>query len=77
MPHIRVQCYPKHLTEKQMQDFVSDMTHLIEKHLTTTAEATSIDYEEIAPEQWEEQVVKPLIEPRRGYLAKEPGTCIK
>ncbi|MEE3383973.1 MAG: tautomerase PptA [Prevotella sp.] len=73
MPHINVKCYPKHLTEKQMSDFVSELTQVIEKHLSATDESISISYEEIPAEQWKDQVFDKEIRPNMGTLAKKPG----
>ena len=69
MPHINVKCYPKHLTEKQMSDFVSELTQVIEKHLSATDESISISYEEIPAEQWKDQVFDKEIRPNMGTLA--------
>ena len=73
MPHINVKCYPKHLSEKQMSDFVSELTQVIEKHLSATDESISISYEEIPAEQWKDQVFDKEIIPNMGTLAKKPG----
>lgn len=73
MPHINVKCYPKHLSEQQMKDFIADLTSLTQKHLNATDESISISYEEIPAEQWKDKVFDKEIKPNKGKLAKEPG----
>lgn len=34
MPHVNIQCYPKHLSSQQLSDFSKELTDLIKKHLS-------------------------------------------
>ena len=73
MPHINVKCYPKHLSEQEMKDFVADLTQLAGKHLKATPDYVSISYQEIPAEQWKDEVFDKEIKPNIGKLAKDPG----
>ena len=73
MPHINVKCYPKHLSEQQMKDFIADLTNLTQKHLGASEDSISISYEEIPAEQWKNEVFDKEIKPNIGRLAKDPG----
>ncbi len=73
MPHINVKCYPKHLSEQQMKDFIADLTNLTQKHLSASEDSISISYEEIPAEQWKDEVFDKEIKPNIGKLAKDPG----
>lgn len=71
MPHISVKCCPKHLTERQLDDFVRDMTDLVVRHLGVTEDNVSIDYNEIRPEDWKE-LYDSEIKPGLETLVKKP-----
>ncbi len=73
MPHISVKCYPKHLTKKEMEAFVEDLTHVAEKHLKATEDFVSISYQEIPAEQWKDEVYDKEIRLNMDQLAKKPG----
>jgi 4-oxalocrotonate tautomerase len=73
MPHIDIKCYPKHLTDKQFNDFLSNLTILIENHLHAQATDISINYTEILPEDWKSKVYDNDIVPNFDHLAKKPG----
>lgn len=73
MPHINVKCYPKHLSEQQMKDFIADLTNVTQKHLNALEDSISISYEEIPAEQWKNEVFDKEIKPNIGKLAKDPG----
>ncbi len=73
MPHIDIKCYPKHLSESEMNTFVAELTELAGKHLKSTEEYISISYTEIPAEQWKEEVFDKDIRPNIGKLAKDPG----
>lgn len=73
MPHIHIKCYPKHLSEKEMKAFVTELTQLAEKHLKASEDYVSINYTEIPAEKWKEEVFDKEIRPYHGRLAKEPG----
>ncbi|SMB89123.1 4-oxalocrotonate tautomerase [Pasteurella testudinis DSM 23072] len=71
MPHINIQCYPKHLTAAELDAFKTELTALAVKHLKATDDVVSIDYNEVPAEQWQ-QVWDKDIAPKRGKLLKEP-----
>ncbi len=73
MPHFNIKCYPKHLTEKEMKSFITELTQLAEKHLKASENYVSISYTEIPAEQWKDEVYDKEIRPNLGTLAKEPG----
>ncbi len=73
MPQINVKCYPKHLSEQQMKDFIADLTNVTQKHLNASEDSISISYEEIPAEQWKNEVFDKEIKPNIGKLAKDPG----
>lgn len=72
MPHINIQCYPKHLSSQQLSDFSKELTDLIKKHLSAGDGDISIDYKEINPEEWK-TVYDESIKPRMNHLLKKPG----
>lgn len=72
MPHIDVKCQPKHLSEQEFADFVSDLNRLVQKHLKAADEYISIAYTEIEPEDWQ-TVYDAEIKPNLDKLAKKPG----
>ena len=73
MPHINIKCYPKHLTENEMNALVTELTQLAEKHLKATEEYISISYTEIPADKWKDEVFDKEIRPNIGKLAKNPG----
>ena len=73
MPHINIKCYPKHLSEQEMKNFIEELTKLAEKHLKATEEYISISYREIPAEQWKNEVFDKEIKPNMDKLAKKPG----
>ncbi|MBM6994022.1 MAG: tautomerase PptA [Prevotella sp.] len=72
MPHFTIKCYPKHLTEKEFDAFITDLTSLAKKHLKAGDDDISIDYTEIPAEKWKE-VYDQEIKPNMAHLAKKPG----
>lgn len=72
MPHVNIQCYPKHLNKQQLSDFSKELTDLIKKHLSANDEDISIDYTEIQPEEWKTIYIE-AIKPRMNDLLKKPG----
>lgn len=73
MPHINIKCFPKHLSESEMNAFVTDLVELTEKHLKSSADSISISYNEIPSEKWKDEVFDKEIRPNIGKLAKDPG----
>jgi 4-oxalocrotonate tautomerase len=73
MPHIDIKCYPKHLTPKEFETFIHELTQLAEKHLHAGEGDVSIRYTEIPAERWKEEVWSREILPQMEHLAKKPG----
>jgi 4-oxalocrotonate tautomerase len=73
MPHIDIKCCPKHLTEPQFQDFLQDLSALMQRHLHVADSDLSIRYTEIPDGAWKTDVWDPEIAPHMDRLAKKPG----
>jgi 4-oxalocrotonate tautomerase len=73
MPHIDIKCYPKHLTQQEFTEFINALTDLAVKHLKAEPSDVSINYTEIAPENWKPLVYDREIRPNLPHLAKRPG----
>lgn len=72
MPHINIKLWPgmadeaKHKLAKKIVDDVIALTGLGE-------ESFSVSFEEVAPENWKEQVYIPEIINKKDKLYKHPG----
>ncbi|MGE4332078.1 MAG: tautomerase PptA [Macellibacteroides sp.] len=73
MPHINIKCYPKHLSEQEFKNFITDLTELAEKHLNAGEGDISINYTEVPAENWKVEVYDKDIKPNLNHLAKKPG----
>ena len=73
MPHFDIKCYPKHLSREEFDAFVDALTNLAVTHLKAQPSDVSINYTEIAPEDWKVQVYDREIKPNYAHLAKRPG----
>jgi 4-oxalocrotonate tautomerase len=73
MPHITVQCYPKHLSEGAFHTFIEELTKLAEKHLHASEGDISILYKEIPEAEWKQKIWDKEIAPNLHQLAKKPG----
>ncbi len=73
MPHIDIKCYPKHLTEQELQTFVEELTALAVNHLHAQPSDVSINYTEIPAQEWKAAVYDKEILPNLPHLAKKPG----
>ena len=62
MPYIAIKAYPK--DEATKQAVVEKINQVFLETWGCPPQAITISVEEIAPEQWQEQVVKPEIEPK-------------
>lgn len=61
MPYIRIKAYPK--DEATKQKTVEAINKAFMENWGCPPQAISVSIEEIAPQDWEEQVVKPEMEP--------------
>ena len=66
MPYIAIQSFPK--DEETKRKVVEQINQLFLELWQCPPEAITISVEEIAPQDWEEQVVQPQIEPKRASL---------
>jgi 4-oxalocrotonate tautomerase len=73
MPHIDIKCYPKHLSDKQFEEFIQDLSALMQKHLHVQDSDLSINYTEIPDGAWKADVWDAVIKPNMDHLAKKPG----
>ncbi|MBQ8852426.1 MAG: tautomerase family protein [Oscillibacter sp.] len=66
MPYIAIKAYPK--DEKTKQEIVKRINDLFLEVWGCSQKGLSISLEEIAPENWEDQVVKAQIEPNKDKM---------
>lgn len=72
MPHIIVKMYPGR-TEEQKRNLVERIAEAVMDTIKAPDESISVGIEEIAPELWEETVLKPDILGKKDTLYKKPG----
>ena len=66
MPFISIKCYPKDEETKKLA--VERINQVMLDVWGCPPQALTISVEEVAPENWQEQVVKPEIEPRMDKM---------
>lgn len=62
MPYIAIKTYPK--DEKVKKNLVDKINQLIMDEIGCPQKAITISLEEVTPEEWDEKVIKPEIEPK-------------
>jgi len=72
MPHVVIKMYPGR-SEQQKARLAEAITKNITEILACREEVVSIAMEEVKPEEWEEKVDKPEIQPNWDRLYKRPG----
>lgn len=72
MPHIAVKLWPGK-SDLQKQALSDAIARSVMEHLGYGEDAVSIGFDEIAPEAWDSQVVKPDIIGKWRSLSKRPG----
>jgi 4-oxalocrotonate tautomerase len=72
MPHVIVKLWPGK-TEKQKAQLAEAITRDVMEVLGYGEESVSVAMDEIAPQNWAEQVYKPDIESKPEQLYKKPG----
>jgi 4-oxalocrotonate tautomerase len=72
MPHISLKCYPKGLTEQQMQQFADDLTAFVGERLNTPEEYITIDYQELDEHAFKQDVWDKEISPNKARLLRQP-----
>ena len=71
MPFISIKCYPKDEETKKLA--VERINQVMLDVWGCPPQALTISLEEVAPENWQEQVVKPEIEPRMDKMMSLSG----
>lgn len=66
MPYIAIKAYPKDAETKQK--VADEINEVFLKYWGCPPQAISISIEEVAPENWEKQVVKPEMEPNTDKM---------
>lgn len=72
MPHINIKCYPKGLSEQQLQSFADELTTLASERLATPKEYITIAYSEIPADEWKDKVYDQEIKPHADTLLRKP-----
>jgi 4-oxalocrotonate tautomerase len=73
MPHIDIKCYPKHLSNDELNKFINRITQVVVESLHVQDSDVSINYTEIQPNGWKPEVWDTEIAPNMDHLAKKPG----
>ncbi|QSX32117.1 tautomerase PptA [Shewanella avicenniae] len=73
MPHVKVSFATRDLSTEQQQSFANDLVDVLKKHLSTTDDAISVEFEEVPSTQWKSSVYDPRIKPQLDSLVKKPG----
>ena len=76
MPHIVVKLWPGR-TEEQKTAMARALVEAAGKNLNASPEWLSVAIEEVAPENWEEQVVTPEIDGKADTLYFRQGEYLK
>jgi 4-oxalocrotonate tautomerase len=76
MPHIIIKLFPGR-TEEQKETLTRRIVDIIEETAGVDENAVSVSFEEVAPEDWDELVVKPDIAERKDQVTKFPGYASK
>ncbi len=66
MPYIAIKAYPK--DEETKKRVAEKINQVFLEEWGCPPQAISISMEEIKPEEWEEKIVKPEIEPKKEYM---------
>lgn len=72
MPHINIKCYPKKLSEQELQAFSDDLTAFASERLNTPAQFITIAHTEIPADEWKEKVWDKEIESNVENLLRKP-----
>jgi len=72
MPHVVVKMWAGK-TEAQKQALAEAMVQALKSAVGSSDSSISVAIEDVAPEQWMQQVYEPEIAPRLESLYKKPG----
>lgn len=73
MPHVSIKMYPGR-TDEQKKALTNRIVRAMEETIGTDAKSISVSFEEIAPEEWDEAVVKPDIAGKRNFFLNHRNT---
>ena len=76
MPHVIIKMYPGR-TPGQKKELADRIVRAMEETIGAKPESISLSYEEVKPEDWHRQVVKPDIEGKKDRLFIAPGHASK
>lgn len=71
MPHVSIKMYPGR-TAEQKKALSDRIVRAMEETIGADSKSISVSFEEIAPEEWDEAVVKPDIAGKKEFLFKPP-----
>ena len=71
MPHVHVKLYPGR-TDEQKKAFTDKLVKAMEETMGVEPKWLSVSFEEIGPDRWDEEVVKPDIAAKKEFLFKPP-----
>jgi 4-oxalocrotonate tautomerase len=71
VPHVSIKLYPGR-TPEQKQVLTERIVSVMGETIGAKAEHISVAFEEVAPEEWDEQVVKPDIADKMDCITKLP-----
>ncbi len=72
MPHVIVKLWPGK-SEQQKQQLSDEIVSSVKRLLGNGESSISVAFEEVAPENWTDEVFRPDILDKWDALAKEPG----
>jgi 4-oxalocrotonate tautomerase len=72
MPHVIVKLWPGN-SEKQKKRLADAIVKDVMEFLSCGEQSVSVGIEEVAPDDWAEEVFEPEINQKRGTLYKKPG----
>jgi len=75
MPHVVVKLYPGK-SEAQKTELANAITASVMSILGNTEAAVSVGFEEVAPDDWAEQVYRPDITAKPDAIYKKPGYTV-
>lgn len=73
MPHVVIRCFKADIGSQALDRLQDQITQLLQQELGCSAEAVSIDLQQVEPALWKEQVYQPLIQPQLPVLLRRPG----
>lgn len=61
MPHVSIEYFPRDLSDAEKQSLADEISASLKKYLGASEPSISIAMQEVAPEDWKEQVYDPEI----------------